>query len=185
MSSTGDASDLSEYDTDRGVLDPLCVLCYFKCSRWARRDSRPSRGVPARASPPAGPSSFVRVISSSMVMSTRPGPFCSPSTPFTSPFSFSPFPTDRSKLVFSLPQPDHQSYFLSLRDSGFFFSVAAEVPAEEDEPGRRALEGSAVGVWPCGRDKEGEGEGQGGDRGENGSVRSSGMSRLIHFHNRR
>lgn len=123
---------------------------YFNRSFCRSRSISLSRAV--CASLWAWPSPSVRVISSSMVMSTRSGPFCALSPPSSSPPPLSPLsppsPQGRSRPSFSLPQPGAQSYFFSLRDSCFFFSEAAEVV--EAEVGRAALEGSAVEVWPCG-----------------------------------
>lgn len=135
--------------------------CYFKCSFRANRERRVSGRVPPCASPRAGYSPFIRVISSSMVMSTRAGAF-SAAVFISSPPLLLPLSSQgRSRLAVSLPQPEAQSYFLSLRDSCFFFSELAEEEAEV--PGRGALEGSAAGGWPCVREGKGD-RGQGRDR---------------------
>ena len=142
---------------------PSLLVCYLKVSRlasWERKPSGLDLLVPP--SPPGFSSPFVRVSSSSMVISTRPEPSSPP------PPSFSVFlttvrcscclgwafatawRTGWSSRPASPPQPLPVSYFLSLRDSCFFFSEAAAF----------TLEGSAGGTGPCG------GGGRGG-RGEN------------------
>lgn len=132
---------------------------------------------------PLGPSSpFRRVSSSSMVMSTRPFP-SSPPSPAPSAFPMavcccrcsgwvlvaSTWRTGWSSCPASPPQPLPVSYFLSLRDSCFFFSEAAAF----------TLEGSAGGAGPCGRRRDrgrgGRGEKRGGESlQEERSVRQKG-----------
>lgn len=141
-------------------LPLLLWLVYLKVSRLARRERKP--GDLAWPFPPSllAPSSpFLPVSSSSMVISTRPESFSSPPT-------LSIFLTTVSRCLgwaiataermgwsrrsASPPQPFPVSYFLSLRDSCFFFSEAAAF----------TLEGSAGGAGPCGG-------GRRGGRGEN------------------
>lgn len=137
------------------------LVCYLKVSWSARRDRKPC-GLDLLIPPsPTGPSSpFLRVSSNSMVISTRPEP-STPPPPIFSVFlttvrcclgwAFATaWRTGWSSRLASPPQPLPVSYFLSLRDSCFFFSEAAAF----------TLEGSAGGAGPCG------GGGRGG-RGEN------------------
>lgn len=141
---------------------PASLYCYLKVS-WLARYVRRSSGLnlPVPLSPPGPSSPFLRVISSSMVISTRSAP-SPPLPPTLSVFltmvrcccfgwAFATaWRTGWSSRLVSPPQPLPVSYFLSLRDSCFFFSEAAAF----------TLEGSAGGTGPCG------GAGRGG-RGEN------------------
>ncbi|MEQ2157469.1 hypothetical protein GOODEAATRI_002197, partial [Goodea atripinnis] len=128
----------------------LVVACYFKGRCLERRERRPGGSdlpVPPSLLEPS--SLFCWVNSSSMVISTRPEP-SSPPPPTLSVswmmvccfclgcnFVASTWRTGWS----SMPQPLPVSYFLSLRDSCFFFSEAAAF----------TLEGSAGGAGPCER----------------------------------
>lgn len=145
------------------LASPASLLVYYLKVSWlARRERRPSGlDLPVPPSPPGPSSPFLRVSSSSMVISTRPEP-SSPPPPTFSVFlttvrcfclgwAFATaWRTGWSSRPASPPQPFPVSYFLSLRDSCFFFSEAAAF----------TLEGSAGGTGPCG------GGGRGG-RGEN------------------
>lgn len=129
--------------------DSLLVR-YLKVSWLARRERRPSGLVlPAPFSLPSPSSPFLRVISNSMVIRTRSPP---PPPPTLCVFlttvccccmgrAFATtWRTGWSSRLASPPQPLPVSYFLSLRDSCFFFSEAAAF----------TLEGSAGGTGPCG-----------------------------------
>lgn len=128
------------------------LVCYLKVSWLASRDRRPSGlDLPAPFSLPSPSSPFLRVISNSMVIRTRPEP-SPPPPPTLSVFlttvccccvgrAFATtWRTGWSSWLASPPQPLPVSYFLSLRDSCFFFSEAAAF----------TLEGSAGGTGPCG-----------------------------------
>lgn len=132
-------------------LPPASLYCYLKVS-WLARYVRRSSGLnlPVPLSPPGPSSPFLRVISSSMVISTRSAP-SPPLPPTLSVFltmvrcccfgwAFATaWRTGWSSRLVSPPQPLPVSYFLSLRDSCFFFSEAAAF----------TLEGSAGGTGPC------------------------------------
>lgn len=117
----------------------------------ARRERRPSGlDLPAPSPLPGLSSPFLRIISNSMVIRTRPEP-SPPPLPTLSVFltmvcfcldwAFATtWRTGWSSRPASPPQPLPVSYFLSLRDSCFFFSEAAAF----------TLEGSAGGTGPCG-----------------------------------
>lgn len=142
----------------------------------ARLERKPS-GLDLCVPPsPLGPSSpFLRVSSSSMVISTRPEP-SSPPPPTLSDFLTMvrccccclgwAFPTawrtGWSSRSANPPQPLPVSYFLSLRDSCFFFSEVAAF----------TLEGSAGGTGPCGGRRE---RGIGGRTGEESHFRRKGV----------
>lgn len=129
------------------------LLVYFLKVSWlASRERRPSGLELPVPSSPSGPStSFLWIISNSMVISTRPES-SSPPPPTLSVFlttvccccvgrAFATtWRTGWSSRPASPPQPLPVSYFLSLRDSCFFFSDAAAF----------TLEGSAGGTGPCG-----------------------------------
>lgn len=111
-------------------------------------------GLPGPASRRGGGASspFLRVSSNSMVISTRPSSApaptfsafltkvrCRSGQPLTAN-SAAAWRMGWSSRLASPPQPLPVSYFLSLRDSCFFFSEAAAF----------TLEGSAGGAGPCG-----------------------------------
>lgn len=123
----------------------------MKVRRSVRRERRPSALaflVSSFSSP------FLRIISSSMVMSTRPGFSASVAAPCPASASLTaPCPPSVilsrarawalrvgwSRRPRSPPQPVPVSYFLSLRDSCFFFSEEAAF----------TLADSAGGAGPC------------------------------------
>lgn len=156
---------------------PFTVLvCYLNVSLLERRD-RKSAALdflpPTSCSWPLPPSSpFFRVSSNSMVMSTRPVSSAPPPAAILSVFLSStrrcPCWWGRARAsawrtgwsrgpASSPPQPLPESYFLSLRDSCFFFSEAAAF----------TLEGSAAGGGPCGGRGRGTTVGKGSGREEN------------------
>ncbi|KAM7379729.1 hypothetical protein PAMP_005260 [Pampus punctatissimus] len=131
-------------------------------------------------SPPGPSSPFLRDSSSSMVISTR----SEPSPPTLSVFltmvrcccwlagAFAiTWRMGWSSRPVSPPQPLPVSYFLSLRDSCFFFSEGAAF----------TLEGSAGGTGPCGgAGRGGRGENRGGESlQEERSVRETDRERKI------
>lgn len=131
-------------------LPDSLLACYWKVSWLARRERRPSGlDLPASFSLLSPSSPFLRLISNSMVIRTRPSP---PPPPTLSVFKTvvccccagrafaTTWRTGWSSRLASPPQPLPVSYFLSLRDSCFFFSEAAAF----------TLEGSAGGAGPCG-----------------------------------
>lgn len=131
---------------------------------WERK----SRGLDLLTPPSPPGSPFLQVSSNSMVINTRPE-LSSPPPPTFSVFlttarcccccrsgrAFATtWCTGWSSLPTILPQPLPVSYFLSLRDSCFFFSDAAAF----------TLDGSAGDAGPCGGGgRGGWGENRGGE----------------------
>lgn len=156
------------------------LVSYLNVSWLARRERKPfGLALLISPSPPGPPSPFLPVSSNSMVISTRPEP-STPPPPIFSVFLTTvrccsggalatAWRTGWSSRPASPPQPLPVSYFLSLRDSCFFFSEAAAF----------TLEGSAGGAGPCGGGgRGGRGENRGGEsRQEERSVRERKMTR--------